>query len=117
MVSYKGNKLLVRGGGGPDKDNGDHMIGARFNGPVELINYHAQDGPTNRNGAWKRMEDEWDQVLTGRPNNNPPIPPRTVQVRIMPQFTGTSKRPYEFIVEYMYNGIAPPQSPRTIDNP
>ncbi|MDJ1472538.1 DNA/RNA non-specific endonuclease [Xanthocytophaga flava] len=100
---------------GKTGDNGGHMVGARFNGPVELINYHAQDGPTNRNGAWKRMEDEWDQVLTGRPNNNPPVGAQSVQVQIRPQFNGTSKRPFRFDVRFQYGNNQPEN--RQIPNP
>jgi len=103
-----GNSSLQRGGNGAPKDNGGHMIGARFNGPVELINYHAMDAATNQHGAWKRMEDEWDATLTG---NNP----QTVQVVIRPQFNGNSKRPFRFDVRFQYGNRQPED--RQLANP
>ena len=76
-------------------DNGGHMIGAQFNGPVELINYHAQHGPTNSNGEWWSMEQRWAaRVAT-----------TSIEVNIKPKFASTTdKRPIYFEVQYWYGG-------------
>jgi hypothetical protein len=98
------------------------MIGARFNGPVDLINYHAQNLSINR-GAWKSMENEWDRQLDPNKTNiagNPGVAGAVTDVVITinpSDFPAGSKRPSRFNVSYTYGGITPPSSPKIILNP
>ena len=75
------------------------MIGARFDGPVEQINYfpqrHSVNGP---GGDWYKMEqNEW-KVQT----NNGVV----VEVIIKPHFPSTTaKKPDWFEVTYEYNNV------------
>lgn len=121
-----GGKAVARDG--VTGDHGGHMVGARFNGPVDLINYHAQHGPTNTSGAWKQMEDEWDAVLRGAELRrggqviipaNPNVATRTVtDVVITATFpNSTTRRPSSFSVMYKVGGVTPPNLPRVIQNP
>ena len=102
-------------------DDGGHMIGSRFRGIVEQINYFPQEIASNRYADWKNMEDEWEAVAKGKrlTRNGAVIvsagTPRTVSVDIKPQFNGNSKRPFEFRVDFSYNGVA--QTRRDISNP
>ena len=91
------------------------MIGARFDGPVELINYHAQQERSNSGGDWKLMENEWARIINCR--NNPNVTAQTItDVKIMVTFPSTTtKRPNGFIVDFKYNGTA--QIQRPIPNP
>ena len=106
------------------------MIGARFSGPVELINYHAQELFSNQNGAWKQMEDQWDKVLRGEeyirmingvrtviiPVNPNPLTRTVTDVVITVTFPNTTtRRPDEFRVNFKYNGTTQPR--RDILNP
>ena len=101
-------------------DDGGHMIGSRFKGIVEQINYFPQELNTNRSGDWKSVEDEWERIAKGRPAvirngvTTPAIPPQTVRVDIRPQFQG-NRRPNEFIVDFWYNNVQ--QVQRTVTNP
>ncbi len=98
-----------------EKDDGGHMIGARFHGPVEQINYFPQNALSNRIGTWKTMENEWARVRNG--TQQAPIgtqrftSPVEVRVIITPTFTaGTPpnkpnepwRRPEVFFVRYFY---------------
>lgn len=97
-------------------DDGGHMIGARFNGPVEQLNYFPQNTVSNRYGDWKSMEDEWQAVLQRRTttiNGTTVSPP--IQVEINPTFIGSSGRPINFDVIYYYNNTL--QLPKSISNP
>lgn len=90
-------------------DNGGHMIGARFSGPVELINYHAQELFSNQNGAWKQMENQWANQI----NANGAGAVTNIVITINPSdFPAGSKRPDRFNVSYHYGGV--PQ--RTLPN-
>ena len=87
-------------------DDGGHMIGAQFNGPVEQINYFAQNSADSRYGIWKLMENEWKRVAEGTQTPiNGVVVISPVRVEITPNFSGSSKRPFEFDVIYSYNGI------------
>lgn len=86
------------------------MIGSRFDGPVEQINYFPQELTSNRYEDWKKMENNW--WATVKPNQTLPAVAQTVIVDIKPQFSGSSKRPNEFHVQYSYAGT--PQ--RTLSN-
>ena len=105
-------------------DNGGHMIGAQFNGHVELINYFPQELNTNRGGDWKSVEDEWDAVLRGNEfNRNGIIIPAisggqtitdAVITMTFPSSTTTApatKRPNAFSVTYKYGGVQQPPRP------
>jgi hypothetical protein len=98
------------------------MIGSRFNGIVEQINYFPQSVNTNRS-PWKNMETEWRTTQEGIPANNnvtPPIPAiagQDVHVNIKVEFTAGSnnRRPIRFIVNFEYGGN--PQPEKRILNP
>ncbi len=122
LVSLQQAKFFKNGANNA-VDDGGHMIGSRFKGIVEQINYFPQELNTNRSGDWKSVEDEWERIAKGRPavvRNGvvltPAIPPQTVRVDIRPQFNGT-RRPDRFVVTYEYNGVTPPNLPITIQNP
>ncbi len=46
-------------------------------------------------GKWYKLEQEWKSALEKR---------KSVQVKIKPRYTGTSKRPDSFDIEYSING-------------
>ena len=73
------------------------MAGNQFGGPSEQINYFPQDPLSNQSGAWFQMEIELKQLRQNNPN-------ATIKVEIVPEFTGTSKRPDRFDVEVKVNG-------------
>lgn len=97
------------------QDDGGHMIAARFFGPSEQINYFPQNKIHNRpsskadEGLWYKMEEEFAAKLS----ESPPV---KVEITITPVFSGSSKRPIEFRVNYKYNGILQPDTKR-IPNP
>jgi hypothetical protein len=71
-------------------DEGGHLLAQILNGPGEQINYLPQKESLNQ-GAWKTMEMMWrDELRAGS----------KVTVDIRPSFTGGSKRPNKFDVEY-----------------
>ncbi len=89
-------------------DQGGHMIAARFDGPVEQINYFPMNETVNRSGAWKLMENQWGRVINGTQvpldgSANRPESPIVFVIR--PVFIGNSGRPVRFNVEYRYNGV------------
>ena len=92
------------------------MIAAIFNGPVEQINYFAQDAEQNGGGGgWNNMENEWYATLP-KPNATPPVAGQPVRVEIMPQFqpNSTNKRPIRFDVKYWYGGVPQTDPANTI---
>lgn len=73
----------------------------------EQINLLAQNKTVNRSGGdWFRLEDELRNDLTGKPDANPPIPPKTVKVQIVPvyQKNSDSGRPVKYKVKVWKNG-------------
>lgn len=84
--------------GGADRlvtDEGGHFIGRRFDGPLEDFNHFAQDMNLNR-GAYKSIENSWQRAL----NNG-----STVNVEIVPRYTGSSLRPTSLDVNYTIDGV------------
>jgi hypothetical protein len=72
--------------GRPDRrssDDGGHYIARRFNGPTEAFNHFAQDANFNR-GAYRALEDEWARAIRAG---------RSVMIRIVPGYEGSSRRP------------------------
>ena len=93
----------------PPVDQGGHMVGARFNGPVEQINYFPQNAGLNQ-GAWKSMEDEWAAISQGT-NTTLGVPP--IRVEIYPFFEDAARplRPSRFEVKSWYNNVEQPLRP------
>lgn len=83
--------------GGADRrpgDDGGHYIAPRFRGPTDAFNHFAQDANVNR-GRYRVLEDEWARDKRAG---------RSVTVRIVPKFDGTSARPSEIDVSWTVNG-------------
>ena len=81
------------------------MIAALFDGTVEQINYLPQSQATNV-GPWKVMENQWAAQRDAGVS---------VEVNIKPQFSGNSKRPTWFDVDFSYGGGV--NQNRPIQNP
>jgi hypothetical protein len=83
--------------GRPDRrssDDGGHYIARRFNGPTEAFNHFAQDANFNR-GAYRALEDEWARAIRAG---------RSVMVRIVPGYEGSSRRPSLINVWFWVDG-------------
>ena len=83
--------------GGSDRrgtDEGGHYIAARFNGPRDWFNHFAQDANFNR-GAYRALEDQWAKAVRSG---------KGFFVDIVPQYQGTSKRPYKLIINWISGG-------------
>ncbi|WKX76197.1 DNA/RNA non-specific endonuclease [Zobellia laminariae] len=79
---------------GIDGDQGGHLIGDRFNGPGEQINYVPQKGSLNQS-AYKKMKNDWQKALEEG---------KEVEVSIENIYEGGSKRPVGQTVEYTIDG-------------
>jgi len=79
---------------GLDGDQGGHLIGDRFDGPGEQINYVPQKGSLNQ-GAYKKLENKWAKALEEN---------KTVEVKIENIYSGDSKRPIGQTVESTIDG-------------
>jgi predicted ribonuclease toxin of YeeF-YezG toxin-antitoxin module len=79
------------------EDDGGHLIAQIFNGPGEQINYLPMMKSSNRYADWRAMERKWESALKS-------VPPKKVEVEIIPKFTGNSKRPDSFQVKYNIGG-------------
>lgn len=75
---------------GIEGDQGGHLIGDRFYGPGEQINYVPQKGSLNQS-AYKKMENDWQKALEEG---------KEVNVSIENIYDGTSKRPVGQEVNY-----------------
>ena len=83
--------------GGTDRlstDQGGHFIGRRFDGPTDELNHFAQDQNFNQ-GAYKKLENQWDAALKAGKN---------VEVDIRPSYVGDSLRPATLDVDYTIDG-------------
>jgi LysM repeat protein len=92
------SKPAQRNAGGADRlrtNDGGHYVALRFNGPRDAFNHFAQDANFNR-GAYRVLEDQWDRLVRAG---------KRVQVRIVPEYTGTSLRPSRLTVSYLVDGI------------
>ncbi len=92
--AYQQGKSVTSKGGTKGADQGGHLIGDRFFGPGEQINYLPMDAKLNQ-GAWKAMENKWATELAAG---------KKVEVDIRPVFEGTLKRPTKFIVKEIIDG-------------
>ena len=91
------SRLAQRQAGRPDRrptDEGGHYIAARFNGPTEAFNHFAQDRNFNR-GRYRALEDQWASALRAG---------KRVDVRIVPSYTGSSRRPSFINVWFWIDG-------------
>jgi hypothetical protein len=75
-------------------DQGGHLVGSRFDGAGEQINLVPMNSTLNL-GDWKSMENGWaNEISLGK----------EVKIEITPIYSGTSKRPVKFEVEYYIDG-------------
>lgn len=75
-------------------DDGGHFIAARFNGPRKWFNHFVQDANFNR-GAYRALENRWAEAIRSG---------KRVFVDIVPEYRGTSMRPYRLIVTSIIDG-------------
>lgn len=75
-------------------DHAGHMIGDRFGGSPELDNLVSQSSTANLS-TFKRLENSWAKALKEG---------RKVEVDIRIKYHGSSKRPYNFEIEYKVDG-------------
>ncbi|MCL9690600.1 ADP-ribosylating toxin [Staphylococcus aureus] len=88
--------------GGEDRlpdDDGGHLIARMFGGSKDIDNLVAQSKFINRpfkeNGEWYNIEREWQEFLnSGKEVKN---------IKMEVKYSGNSKRPTEFLVEYYVN--------------
>ncbi|MBO0586398.1 DNA/RNA non-specific endonuclease [Sporosarcina sp. E16_8] len=77
----------------PERDDGVHLIGSQFKGTGDIDNLVPMNSQINEaGGKWHQMEQEWASAL-GKEGGS-------AKVKIKPQYTGSSARPDNFIVEY-----------------
>lgn len=91
------SRAAQRRAGIPDRrssDEGGHLIAGRFNGPTEAFNHFAQDRNFNR-GRYRALEDQWARALRAG---------KRVDVRIVPSYTGSSRRPAMINVWFWIDG-------------
>ncbi|HGO3454474.1 TPA: DNA/RNA non-specific endonuclease, partial [Staphylococcus aureus] len=89
--------------GGEDRlpdDDGGHLIARMFGGSKDIDNLVAQSKFINRsfkeNGQWYNIEKEWKNAInSGKEVKN---------IKMEVKYSGNSKRPTEFLVEYIVNG-------------
>ena len=89
---------MQRNAGKPDRqpsDHGGHLIARRFGGPEIPENHIAQATNINR-GLYRRLENKWDKALAKG---------KEVEVEIIPNYTGSSKRPDSLEVWYKIDGV------------
>lgn len=83
--------------GGTDRlstDDGGHYVAVRFNGPTDTFNHFAQNANFNR-GGYRVLEGEWaNDIKQGK----------TVWVKIVPTYVGSSQRPSTIHVSFTVNG-------------
>ncbi len=85
--------------GGEDRlpdDDGGHLIARMFGGSKDIDNLVAQskyiNHPFKENGDWYQLEKEWkDALKSGDEVKN---------IKMEVKYSGNSKRPTEFMVEY-----------------
>jgi hypothetical protein len=82
---------------GQSTDEGGHLIASILNGTGDQINYLPMTKNLNR-GQWRKMENKWARALKE-------TPPKNVDIKIKPVYTGNSKRPSEYRVEYTIDHI------------
>ncbi len=70
-------------------NQGGHIVGARFFGPGEQINYYSQSANLNQ-GAWKIMENEWASAM---------VQGKDIKIEVRAVFLSQSQRPIGFEVD------------------
>lgn len=90
-ASHDGNPQGKRSG-----DDAGHVIGDRFGGSPRRDNIVAQLSSVNR-GAYKKMENEWDRLLST-------TPPAHIEVDIRVQY-GSGGRPVGMVVTEVVDGV------------
>ena len=101
LVLKKGdlNRYSQRTVGEEDRlltDQGGHLIGRQFGGSGDIDNLVPQSSKTNLSGGeWYKMEQQWARALKEG---------EKVTVDIKPIYSGNSKRPDSFKVEYFIEG-------------
>lgn len=86
-------------------DQGGHIIGARFFGAGEQLNYYSQSAKLNQ-GAWRTMENIWAKAMATEVNElgNITKAGQDVKVEIRAIFAGQSARPIGFDVDWWIDG-------------
>ncbi|CAM3969206.1 DNA/RNA non-specific endonuclease [Janibacter anophelis] len=98
------NGYQQRKAGGDDRlpgDQGGHIYGKGVGGPGEGINLLAMSKQANQ-GDYARIERQWRTLLKEHP---PPV----IESKIIPVYSGDSKRPDRFMVEWTKNGEMQPR--------
>lgn len=83
--------------GGSDRrltDEGGHYIARRFSGPTDAFNHFAQDANFNR-GKYRALEEQWARAVRAG---------KSVTVRIVPLYEGSSQRPSVIDVWFWIDG-------------
>ncbi|MDR0299350.1 MAG: DNA/RNA non-specific endonuclease [Streptococcaceae bacterium] len=79
-------------------DQGGHIFGTQFNGSSSFDNLLPMDAKVNMNGGqWYDMERQWRGALDD-------IPPKRVDIKVEPSYSGSSSRPNSFNVTYQIEG-------------
>ncbi|WP_209438696.1 DNA/RNA non-specific endonuclease, partial [Pseudoclavibacter helvolus] len=86
------------GGEGGDGYDGGHLFGKGYGGGGEYTNMAAMLEAINRGGgkSYFTLENEWRDLLKADPSTN-------IEVRITPEYSGDSKVPDKFFVDYRIN--------------
>ncbi|KRE37086.1 hypothetical protein ASG73_12350 [Janibacter sp. Soil728] len=93
------NGYQQRTAGGSDRlpgDQGGHIFGRGVGGPGEGINQWAMSRQANQSD-YARLERQWMTLLKENP-------PPTIESKVVPVYSGDSKRPDNFMVEWTKNG-------------
>jgi hypothetical protein len=91
------SRTAQRQAGRPDRrqtDDGGHYIAPRFDGPAETFNHFAQNANFNR-GKYRALEDQWAREMRAG---------KRVDVRIVPVYQGSSRRPSHLNVWFWIDG-------------
>ncbi|MBB6173852.1 hypothetical protein HNR23_003912 [Nocardiopsis mwathae] len=96
--------------------NPGHLIARMFGGPGELVNLVPMTEYINRDisrvdgrkatieDSFRVLEREWADALKGRPDADPPIPPKKVDVEIELDYSGNMNSPESITVKYVIDG-------------
>ena len=82
---------------GQTNDQGGHIQATTHGGAREQINLLPQDAKLN-NSEWKKMENTWTKAANDG---------KKVKVKIKPVYSGDSRRPSEYRVEYTIDNGKP----------
>lgn len=77
-------------------DQGGHIFGKGVGGPGEGINLLAMSRQANQSD-YARLENQWRTLLKEKP-------PPELEAKVIPVYSGDSKRPDGFMVEWTKNG-------------